>query len=36
MNRDFWTFTPANKSSSYLNRYLRALSAPAEKLGGLG
>jgi hypothetical protein len=20
-NRDFWTFTPANKSSSYLNRY---------------
>ncbi len=21
MNRDFWTFTPANPSSSYLNRY---------------
>ena len=21
MNRDFWTFTPANRSSSYLNRY---------------
>lgn len=21
MNRDFWTFTPANTSSSYLNRY---------------
>lgn len=21
MNHDFWTFTPANKSSSYLNRY---------------
>lgn len=21
MNRDFWTFTPANSSSSYLNRY---------------
>src|SRR6266567_162735 len=21
MNRDFWTFTPANQSSSYLNRY---------------
>ena len=21
MNRDFWTFTPANASSSYLNRY---------------
>jgi hypothetical protein len=21
MNRDFWTFTPANRASSYLNRY---------------
>ena len=21
MNHDFWTFTPANRSSSYLNRY---------------
>jgi hypothetical protein len=21
MNRDFWTFTPANRTSSYLNRY---------------
>ena len=28
-NRDFWTFTPSNPSSSYLNRY-HARSGPAE------
>lgn len=28
-NRDFWTFTPANPSSSYLNRY-HVRSGPAE------
>lgn len=30
-NRDFWTFTPANPSSSYLNRY-HVRSGPAEPL----
>lgn len=29
MNNDFWTFTPANRSSSYLNRY-HVRTGPAE------
>jgi hypothetical protein len=29
MNRDFWTFTPANRASSYLNRY-QVRFGPAE------